>query len=148
MFWKFLRSYLRSFFGKFQKVCFGHILEGFVIKMISHHLPKFTPVYTPADLGGGAGDGHPIFRDSKPCRPKGHIAPLYYFEISFWLTYPKYFQKAPSMPKYTNFEGEHEPKRRNFFIRVVQKVPKNAFFGFFFQKIASGAETLGHMGFL
>ena len=97
---------------------------------------------------GGAGDGRPIFRDSKPCRPKGHIAPLYYFEISFWLTYPKYFQKASSMPKYTNFEGEHEPKRRNFFIRVVQKVPKNAFFGFFFQKFASGAETLGHMGFL
>ena len=114
--------------------------------MISHHLPKFTPVYTPADLGG-AGDGRPIFRVSKPCRPKGHIAPLYYFEISFWLTYPKYFQKAPSMPKYTNFEGEHEPKRRNFFIRVVQKVPKNAFFAFFFQKFASGAESLGQMGF-
>ena len=72
MFWKFLRSYLQSFFGKFQKVCFGNILEGFVIKMISHHLPKFTPVYTPADLGGGGRLTGALFSMIRnPADPKG-----------------------------------------------------------------------------
>ena len=72
MFWKFLRSYLQSFFGKFQKVCFGHILEGFVIKMISHHLPKFTPVYTPADLGGGRLPGALFSMIRNPADQRAH----------------------------------------------------------------------------
>ena len=42
---------------------------------------------------------------------------------------------APLAPKYTNFEGERAPKKRNFLVKNFQKVPKNAFFACFFSKI-------------
>ena len=45
-------------------------------------------------------------------------------------------------PIYTNFEGERGPKKRNFLVKIFQKVPKNAFFGLFFQIFACGAENL------
>ena len=42
--------------------------------------------------------------------------------------------------------GERDPKKRNFSVKVIQKVPKNAFFGLFFQNSACGAEILGIIG--
>ena len=40
---------------------------------------------------------------------------------------------------YTYFEGERAPKKRDFFVKIFQKVPKNGFFDYFFK--ACGAET-------
>ena len=79
----------------------------------------------------------PLFRDSIPCGPKG--SPLWYL-----LRNP--FLKAPWAPKYTNFEGERAPKNRDFLVKIFQKVPKNAFLDYFFQKLARGAENLPKTG--
>ena len=79
------------------------------------------------DLGGGGGI-------RPPADPK--VPPFDTFsEIHFWPTDPKIFLKAPLAPIYTNFEGERAPKKRNFFGKTFQKVPKNGFFdSFFFAK--------------
>ena len=61
---------------------------------------------------------------------------------------PKIFLKAPAAPIYANFEGECAPKKRNFLVKLFQKLPINAFFGLFFQNFACGAENLVKMGFL
>ena len=42
--------------------------------------------------------------------------------------------------------GERAPKKRNFLVKVFQKVSKNAFFGLFFQNFACGAENLAKTG--
>ena len=47
---------------------------------------------------------------------------------------------------HTYFEGERAPKKRDFFVKIFQKVPKNGFFDLFFQKIACGAENLSKTG--
>ena len=49
-------------------------------------------------------------------------------------------------PIYTNFEGERAPKNAFSFVKIFQKVPKNGFFGLFFQKTACGAENLARTG--
>ena len=76
--------------------------------------------------------------------------PLYYFEISFLVTFPRIFLKAPSVPIKTNFEGETRNKKRLFFGQNFQKVPEIAFFLPVFQNFACGAEnftkTLGELG--
>ena len=90
---------------------------------------------TGVDLGGGGrGVGRPFLRYSTPCRPKG--SPLWYFlRNPFFLpTDPKIFLKTPSAPIYTNFEGERAPKKCDFFVKILQKVPKNGFFDLFFRK--------------
>ena len=39
------------------------------------------------------------------------------------------------------------PKKRNFLVKIFQKVPKNAFFDcFFFHKFACGAENFAKIG--
>ena len=88
----------------------------------------------------------PPLRDSTPCRPKGST--LWYFkEIQFWPTNLKIFLKAPLAPIYTNFEGgARAKKKRNFSVKVFQKVPKNAFFGLLFQNFACGAENFAKIG--
>ena len=59
-----------------------------------------------------------------PADPKG--PPFDTFsEINFWPADPKIFLKAPSAPIYTNFEGDRAPKKSDFFVKIVQKVPKN-----------------------
>ena len=85
---------------------------------ITHHM------ISGADLGGADAS---FLRDSTPCRPKG--SPLWYFlRNPFLPTDPKIFEKAPSAPMYTNFEGEHASKKCNFLFKIFQKVPKNGFF--------------------
>ena len=37
-------------------------------------------------------------------------------------------------------------KKRNFSVKIFQKVPKNAFFGLFFQNFACGAKNLAKIG--
>ena len=49
----------------------------------------------------------------------------------------------PITPIDTNFEGECAPKKRDFFVKVFQKMPKNGFFDLFFQKFGCGAENFG-----
>ena len=67
-------------------------------------------------------------------------------EIHFWPTDPKMFLKAPMAPIYTNSEGERAPKKRDFFVKIFQKVAKNWLFWQFFQKLACGAENFAKIG--
>ena len=77
-------------------------------------------------VGGGGGGADASSGIRPPADPKG--TPFDTFsEIHFWRTDPKIFLKAPSAPIYTNFEGERAPKKRNFFAKIFQKVPKNGF---------------------
>ena len=80
--------------------------------------------------------------DLTPCRPKG--SPLCtILRYPLLATDPKNFLKTPSAPIYNSFEGERAPKKRNFFLsKFLKKLPKNAFFGLFFQNFASGAKNL------
>ena len=77
-----------------------------------------------------------------PADPKG--PPFDTFsEIPFWPTDPKIFLKAPLAPIYTNFEGERAPKKRYFFVKIFQKVPKNGFFFYcFFKNLPAAQKTL------
>ena len=81
---------------------------------------------SPADLGGGRGDfWTPFSRDSTPCRPKGStlcIILRYFCRID-----PTNFLRAPVAPIYTNFEAGARPKKRDFSVKIVQKLPKSPF---------------------
>ena len=79
------------------------------------------------DLGGGGG---------------ALGLPLYYFEISFLVTFPRIFLKAPSVPIKTNFEGETRNKKRLFFGQNFQKVPEIAFFCLFFKTLPAAQKIL------
>ena len=99
-----------------------------------------------ADLGGGVGaDAFSPSGIRPPADPKGPPFGTFY-EIHFLPTDPKIFLKAPLAPIYTNFEGERAPKKRDFLVKIFQKVPKNAFFGLFFQIFACGAKNFAKTG--
>ena len=49
-------------------------------------------------------------------------------------------------PIYTSFEGGRAPKKRNFLVKIFQKLPKNAYFGLFFPNFACRAENLAQIG--
>ena len=84
--------------------------------------------------GGGGGADAPPSGIRPPADPKG--PPFDTFsEIHFWPTDPKIFLKAPLAPIYTNFEGERAPKKRDFFVKIFQKLPKNGFFDCFFKNL-------------
>ena len=88
--------------------------------------------------GGGGGWGAEAFsfRDSTPCRPKG--SPLWYFLGNPLSRNPQYLLLL---------RGVRAPKKRNFLVKIFQKVPKNAFFDcFFLQKFACGAENFAKVG--
>ena len=92
--------------------------------------------------GGGGGYGRPPPSGIRsPADPKG--PPFDTFsEIHFWPTDPKIFLKAPLAPIYTNFEGERAPKKRDFFVKIFQKLPKNGFFDcFFFKNLPAAQKT-------
>ena len=55
---------------------------------------------------------------------------------------PRNFQKALLAPVYTNFEGEHAPKKTAFLVKSFQKVPKTPFLACFF-KILPAAQNFG-----
>ena len=59
---------------------------------------------------------------------------------------PKNFPKAPLAPVYFNLEGSERQKTAIFWSTLSKKVPKNAFFGLFFQNFARGAENLAKIG--
>ena len=81
-----------------------------------------------------------------PAYPKGPPF-LLFRDIHFWLADLKIFLKAPSCQSILILRGKRVPKKRNFLVKVFQKVPKMAFFGLFFL-IASGAENLVKFGSL
>ena len=80
-------------------------------------------------------------KGSPPADPKDPLCTI----LSFF-TDPKTFLKAPSAPEYTNMRAKIQPKKRNFLVTIFKKVPMNAFFCFFFQKFACGAENMVKMG--
>ena len=94
-------------------------------------IKMFSLVFFPVNvfsgfLFSGSADA-PVSGIRPPADPKG--PPFDTFsEIHFWRTDPKIFLKAPI---YTNFEEERAPKKRNFFVKIFQKVPKNGFFDCF-----------------
>ena len=83
-------------------------------------------------------------RDSTHCRPKGSFGrPLILFQKSiFGRPTLKFFLKAPLASIYTNFEGERAPKKRDFFVKIFQKVPKNGFFDCFFKNLPAAQKIL------
>ena len=93
-----------------------------------------------ADLEVGGGEGAdatsppPLRGIRPPADPKGPPFDIF-LEIHFWPTDPKTFPKAVSAPIYNNFEGERAPKKRDFFVNIFQKVPKNGFFDCFFKNL-------------
>ena len=80
-----------------------------------------------------------------PADPKGPPFGTFY-KINFLPTDPKMFLKAPLARIYTNFEGERAPKKRDFFVKIFQKVPKNGFFDLFFSKICLRRRKFGQNG--
>ena len=70
----------------------------------------------------------PPFRYSIHCRSKG--SPLYYFEILIF-GWSKTFLKAPSAPKYTDFEGGTRPEKTRFLVKTFHKWLKTLFWPFF-----------------
>ena len=62
---------------------------------------------------------------------------LLLYVIHFRPTKPEIFLKAPLAPIYTNFAGERAPQKRNFLMKIFQKVPKNGFFDLFFNSPAA-----------
>ena len=58
---------------------------------------------------------------------------------------PRNFQKALLAPVYTNFEGEHAPKKTAFLVKIFQKVPKTPFLACFF-KILPAAQLWPKQG--
>ena len=59
---------------------------------------------------------------------------------------PKNFLKASLAPTYIILMGRARRKKRNFSVKIFQKVPKNAFFGLFFQNFACSAKSLAKIG--
>ena len=68
------------------------------------------------DLGGGGS----ISGIRNPSPTKGSP-----FGIVLWhpisATNPETVLKMPSVPVYFNFEGEREPKKRNFLIKILKR---------------------------
>ena len=48
--------------------------------------------------------------------------------------------------KYNNFERGVRAEKTRFFVKIFEKVPKNAFSGQLFQNFACGAENLAKQG--
>ena len=88
-----------------------------------------------ADLGGGGNANTPPPPPppsgiQSPCRHKG--SPFYnVLRYQFVVTDPKIFLKAPLAPIYTNVDGGERPKKRDFLVKIFQKVPENVFFCLF-----------------
>ena len=69
--------------------------------------------------------------------------------ISIYLSIidPKIFLKTPLAPIYTNFDGESAPKKkRDFFVNIFQKVPKNGFLDCFFNFLPAAQKVLPKKG--
>ena len=47
---------------------------------------------------------------------------------------------------YTNFEGKRALKKRNFLVKIFQKVPKNAVFACFFKILPAAQKILPKQG--
>ena len=97
--------------------------------------------------GGGGGGGRTPFSQGFDPLPTQRVPPLILFQKSlFWPTDPKIFLKAPLAPIYTNFVGERAPKKRDFFVNIFQKLPKNGFFDCFFKNLPAAQKILPKLG--
>ena len=95
-----------------------------------------------ADLGGKGGrpPPPPPSGNRPPVDPKG--PPLVLFKKSiFGRPTLKFFLRRLWRQYILILRGDRTPKKRNFSVKIFQKVPKNAFFGLFFQNFACGARS-------
>ena len=72
--------------------------------------------------------------------PKG--PPLYYFEVSLFVTDPKMFLQAPLAPICTNIDGGARADKRNFFGQNFQESGPKPLFDLLFQSSACGPENV------
>ena len=80
---------------------------------------------------GGGGGADAFFSGIRaPADPKGLLCTI--LRYPFWLTDLKNFPKAPLAPIYFR---ERAPKKRNFLVKIFQKVPRNAFLACFLKNL-------------
>ena len=91
-----------------------------------------------ANLVGGWGGGGARFIFSE-IRPPAD--PLFFLRYPYLMTDPKKWRQYILI-----LSGERAPKKREFLLKIFQKVPRNAFFLAFFQNFACGAESLTEAG--
>ena len=97
---------------------------------------KILDTFTSSGYRGEGADPLSGFRPT--AEPKSPH--LYYFEIYI-------FGKVPFGANIHHFlREERAPKKLNFLVKKFRKLPKNAFFGLFFQKLAGGADKFGQNG--
>ena len=65
---------------------------------------------------------------------------------TFGTTDPKIFLKAPLAPLNTNIEGERAPKKKDLFVKIFQKVPKNGFLTCFFKNLPAAQKIWPKQG--
>ena len=91
---------------------------------------------------GGGGVRTPFPQGFDPL-PTQRVPPLMLFsEIHYWPTESEIFQKTPSAPIYTNFEGERAPKKTLFFSSKFSKSAQKRLFYVFFKILPASQKIL------
>ena len=100
---------------------------------ICYPLPTFSILCSSVPRGAGWGERHPSI-----------LVVNCFQRVPFGITLchpflaeqPQNFSKASLAPIWKTLRGELAPKKRHFLVNIFQKMPKNAFFGLFFEKFA------------
>ena len=111
------------------------VIKYYMLKVQSHMELLCT---TGADKGRGE-DAPSLSGIRPPCRPKGSPS-CTFLRNRFFVTNAKLFLNSPLAPIYTKFDGGADTKKRNFLVRIFQKVRKNAFFACFFKILSQTQE--------
>ena len=90
--------------------------------------------------------GRQSFRFFLENLPTKRVPPLILFQKSvFGRPTQKIFLKAPLAPYILTLSGGARQKKRDFFVKRFQKLPKNGFFDYFFKKLPA-AKNLAKIG--
>ena len=110
-----------------------------IFKMIVHQyqIASTSSGFRGGGGGGGGGADAPFPRGFDPL-PTQRVPPLGLFK--------KCISGRPFEQYILILRGERAPKKRDFLVKIFQKVTKNAFFGLFFQSFDCGAENLAETG--
>ena len=140
----FLKKWLKSTKMRNPSESFGsqpEMREGGIVASVPSAISNQQRIW------GGGGGCLPLLQGFDPCRPKG--SPLCtILRYPFLADGPKFFSKGAFDAKSYYIWGGARAKKRNFLVKIFQKVPKNAFFGLFFQKFACGTKNLVEIGSL